>query len=322
MTVRAVVLGAGGFLGSHLARRLVALEWDVVGVVRDPDAPHVRTRLGGALGDMRLVVGDATDHDLVRGLVADVDAVFPFAGHSGAARSMAEPFHDLVANAGGQLAVLEAVRVHNPMARIVFPGSRLQYGRARYLPVDELHPQDPTSLYGLHKLVGDQYYRLYHDLYGLRTACLRISNPYGPHQDRPDRAFGVVGTFLSIASANGSIPVYGGGAQTRDYVYVGDVVDVCVLAATHTAAVGRTYNVGGPAPVTVREMAEAVVSTVGAGRVVDAPWPDMEGKVETGDYTGDLRRAATELGWAPTVGLTEGLAATWDALAPTLSSAG
>lgn len=319
---RALVLGAGGFLGSHVARRLVRDGWSVSGLVHDAGAPHVASRLDGALEEVELVTGDAADPELLLQLVVGVDAVFPFAGHSGAARSLAEPFEDLVANAGGQLAVLEALRQQNRDARVVFPGSRLQYGRPHFLPVTEDHPQDPISLYGMHKMVGEHYHRLYHDLYGLPTCCLRISIPYGPHQNRRDRAFGVVGNFLAAAASDGEIQVYGNGTQRRDYVFVDDLVDLCVAAATNPTAVGSVFNAGGPAPVSIGAMAEAVVKTVGHGRVVSVPWPALEAFVETGDYVSDLSRAEAALGWKPTVTLEHGLAATWAALAPTLTAAG
>ena len=317
----ALVLGAAGFLGSHVARRLVRDGWDVCGLVRDPGAGHVASRLAGVTTDLELVAGDVADADLLARLVKGRDAVFPFAGHSGAARSLAEPFEDLVTNAGGQLALLEALRRYNPEARVVFPGSRLQYGRPRTLPVGEDHPQEPTSLYGLHKMVGERYQRLYHDLYGLPTCCLRISNPYGPGQDRADRAFGVVGNFLATAAGGGDIQLYGDGSHLRDYVFVDDLLALFVLAATHPRAVGAVFNAGGPEPVAVRTMAEEVVATVGRGRVVTVPWPEVERAVETGDYVGDLRRAAETLGWAPTVPLEKGLAVTWSAFAPLVETA-
>jgi len=320
VTGRALVLGAGGFLGSHLCRRLVADGWNVVGVVRDPEAPHVRNRLDPVADGLHLHVGDAADADLLGRLVLQADAVFPFAGHSGAARSLVEPFDDLTANAGGQLVLLEVLRRHNPDARVVFPRSRLEYGRPRTLPVWEDQLQEPTSLYGLHKMIGERYHRLYHKLYGLPTCCLRISNPYGPGQDRPDRAFGVVGNFLAMASRDEDIPLYGGGGQLRDYVFVDDVVDVCIRCAVDDSAIGAAFNVSGSEPVSVRAMAEAVVATVGRGRVVTAPWPPLEAAVETGDYVGDAGLARRVLGWSPGVVLEVGLAATWEALAPVVRS--
>jgi len=290
--------------------------------VRDATAPHVVTRLVDVLDDLRLVVGDATDPELLAPLVRDVDAVFPFAGHSGAARSLQEPFPDLVLNAGGQLAVLEELRQHNPEARVVFPGSRLQYGRAATTPVREDHPQEPTSLYGLHKLIGERYHLLYHDLYAIPTCVLRISIPYGPHQDRPDRAFGVVGNFLATAAREGEIAVWGDGSQRRDYVYVDDLIDLVILAASHPAAPGQVFNAGGPVGVSIKEMAETVVRTVGRGRVIHAPWPPLEAAVETGDHVSDLSHAREMLGWQPRTHLDGGLALTWAVLQSELARTG
>ncbi len=308
---RALILGVGGYLGSHLARRLVAEQWEVTGVLRDPDIPHAVTRLTDIRDDVRLVVGDATDPDLLSSIVMEADAIFPFAGHSGAARSIRRPLEDARANALGHLALLEACRTGNPTARVVFPGSRLQYGRVEAIPVVEDHPQRPLSIYAVHKLLGEQYYRLYHELHGLPTTCLRISNPYGPHQGRADRAFGIVGTFFAAAARDETIPLYGGGQQLRDYIYIGDLTELFVLCATVPEAVGQTLNAGGAEATSVRAMAENVLAIVGRGRIVDAPWPNLDALVETGDYVSDISRARRILGWEPQTTLSEGLKLTW-----------
>ena len=318
MSRRALVLGAGGFLGSHLTRRLVEDGWEVTGVALDPKAPHVITRLGATSEDIRLLAGDAQDPDLLEREVAGVDAVFPFASQSGAALSMEEPIDDLVANAVAQLALLEALRRHNPEARVVFPGSRLQYGIPQRLPVSESHPLDPISVYGANKLVAEHYHRVYHRTHGIPTCCLRISNPYGPWQDRPDRAFGVVGTFMALAAKDEEIPLYGGGGQLRDYVYVEDLAELMIIAATDPAAEGEVFNAGGAEPISLRGMAEGVVEAVGSGRLVDAPWPELDAAVETGDYYTDLTSVREALGWEPRTELAEGLARTWAALEPVL----
>ena len=315
---RALLLGAGGFLASHLSRRLLRDGWDVTGVVLDPTAPHVLQRLGETASEIRIVAGDAGDRTLLEQLVPAADAIFPFAGVSGAADSVDRPLADLRANVEGQLTLLEVVRQGAHPARIVFPGSRLQYGRVRRLPVDEDTPLAPCSPYGVSKLAAEQYHLLYHEVHGVATTCLRISNPYGPFQDRVDRAFGVVGTFMAMAARNEPIPLYGGGAQLRDYVYVDDLIAAVMLAVADPVAVGRVYNVGGPRPVMLREMAELVVETVGRGRVEHAPWEPVAARVETGDYVSDISRIGRELGWAPRCELRDGLAATWEALDPRL----
>ena len=322
MTRRAVILGAGGFIGSHLAARLLASGWTVTAVVRDPDQPDTVRRLADIAGHIETVAGHAADPSLLARVLPGADAVFPFAGRSGAASSMSEPAADLEANGAGQLAVLEALRRHNPDARVVFPGSRLQYGRCPRLPVPEDQPQQPLSIYGIHKMLGEEYHRLYRNTYGIPTTVLRISNPYGPGQDRPDGRFGVVGTFLARAGRDEDIAVYGGGTQLRDYLYISDLTALCELAVTRPEAMGQVFNASGPRPVRLRDMAECVVATVGRGRVIDAEWPPAEGAVETGDYFGDTSRAADLLGWAPTVDLAAGLTRTWATLQPALAGTG
>jgi UDP-glucose 4-epimerase len=314
MSRRALVLGAGGFLGSHLCRHLLERGWSVTGLVRDASAPYVERRLADVRHDLRLVEGGAGDEAVLDRLVPEAEVVFPFAGRSGASRSMHTPLLDLAANGAAQLALLESLRRHAPEARTVFPGSRLQYGRVDHVPVVEDTPTAPVSVYGVHKALGESYHLLYARVYGVQTCSLRISNPYGPGQDRPDEAFGVVGTFLAAAARDETIPLYGGGHQLRDYVYVRDLCELFELAVTHPAAVGGAFNASGVAPTSLRQMAETVVDVVGSGQVADAPWPDEAATVETGDYVGSFAKAARVLGWRPTVSLDEGLALTWDEL--------
>jgi UDP-glucose 4-epimerase len=315
VTRRALVLGAGGFLGSHLCRHLLESGWSVTGLVRDRTSPHVTARLRDCLGHLELVEGGSGDEAVLDQLVVGRDAVFPFAGRSGAARSMTAPLLDLAANGGSQLAVLESLRRYAPEARTVFPGSRLQYGRVLHVPVTEDEPVAPVSLYGVHKALGESYHLLYARVYGLLTCSLRISNPYGPGQDRPDHAFGVVGTFLSTAARGEAISLYGGGYQLRDYVYVRDLCTLFELAVTRPEAVGEAFNAGGPRPTRLRDMAQAVVDTVGAGSLRDVAWPFEAEVIETGDYVSDLRKVTDVLGWQPTTDLEQGLAETWSDLA-------
>ncbi len=319
MSRRALVLGVGGFLGSHLARHLLARGWDVTGVLADRHVPAATRRLADIAAEVRLVEGDAMDRDLLAALVPGKDAVFPFAGRSGAVGSMAAPELDLHANGLGQLTVLEVIRTHAPDARLVFPGSRLQYGSARWLPVDESHPLEPRSVYGAHKCLGESYHLLYARVHGVRTTSLRISIPYGPGQDRSDAAFGVVGTFLAMADRDVTIPLYGGGAQLRDYLYVGDLVELVELSATHPAAVGEVFNASGPVATSLAEMAAAVIRTVGRGSLADVPWPPTAAAVETGDYVGSWAKARQLLGWQPQVDLDLGLKSTWADLEPVLA---
>ena len=312
--MHAFVLGAGGFLGSHLCRRLTADGWEVAGLVRDPDAPYAVQRLGALAGGVRIVVGDASDDALVRREVATADAVFPLTGRSGAVSSMADPTADLRANVEVQLQILEAVRTENPAARVVFAGSRLQFGRVDRLPAGEDAPKRPMSVYGVHKQMADDYHRFYAEAHGIATTRLRITNAYGPLQFRPNCGFGLVGIFLDRALRNDEILLYGGGPQLRHPVYVDDITDAVVRAVTTPGAAGRAYNIGGPRSVSVRELAETIVGVVGSGVIREAPWPKSESSVETGDFVADITRARRELGWQPNVDLLDGIEATAKAL--------
>ena len=311
MSRRALVLGAAGFLGSHLCRHLLESGWTVTALVRDARAPYVVRRLAGIAHDLRLVEGGAGDEGVLDRLVTDCDAVFPFAGRSGATRSMTAPLLDLAANGASQLALLESLRRHAPHVRTVFPGSRLQYGRVLELPVVEETPTAPVSVYGVHKALGESYHLLYARVYGVQTCSLRISNPYGPGQDRADQAFGVVGTFLATAARGETLRLYGGGHQLRDYVYVRDLCRLFELAVTRPEAIGDVFNASGRGGTSLREMAETVLDVVGSGSIADAPWPDDAAAVETGDYVGSAAKAARVLGWQPAVSLQDGLALTW-----------
>ena len=309
---RAVVLGAGGFIGSHLCRGLVRAGWDVTGVVRH-EAAHILGRLRGVVDDVRLVSGDVGDCSLLERVLPQADAVYPLAGRSGATRSMQSPGADLAGNLTAHLNLLEVLRVVNPDARVVFPGSRLQYGVPNSLPVGEYHQQAPTSFYGVHKVAAESYYRIYHEQHGLATCCLRISNPYGPWQGRPDASFGIIGTFMRSAAVGGTIEVYGNGSQVRDFLYIDDLVELFLKATTTERAVGEVFNAGGPAPVSVRLAAEVVARVVGQGLVAEVPWPRGEFAVETGDYLSDLRNVRRVLGWQPRTDLAEGIELTWAA---------
>lgn len=311
MTRRALVLGAAGFLGHHLVQRLAADGWDVIAVIRDRASPHIRQRIGSwSPHDVQIVEGDASDIELLRRLVTDCTAVFPFAGQSGAARSVRKPLDDLQANVAAQLTLLEVLRVENPAARVVFPGSRLQYGSTASLPVREDHPMVATSIYGLHKQVSEGYYRLYHQIHGIPATCLRITNPYGTRQDRPDRAFGVVGNFISSARADQEIKLWGGGLQLRDYIFIDNLIDLILACAVDDRAVGRIYNAGSGVATSLADLAAIVLDLVGAGRVATPEWPPLELGVETGDFVADISRATSELGWRPAVSLREGLVRT------------
>jgi UDP-glucose 4-epimerase len=257
-----------------------------------------------------------TDPVAVRAAVAGAERIFAFAGGSGAVRSLADPLFDLHTSCEAQLVLLEAVRAVAPEAAVVFPGSRLEYGVPRSLPVGEDQPLAGTSPYAIHKIACDAYHRMYAEVHGLRTVVLRIANPYGSHVPGDPARIGytVMNAFVDRAIAGETIPLYGGGSQLRDFVFVDDVVEAALLASGTPAAWGHALNIGSGEGVSLRSVAEAVVAEVGTGAVdASAPWPEDAAAVETGDFYFDVSKAAGVLGWTPRTPLAEGIRCLVDA---------
>lgn len=305
----ALVLGVGGFLGSHVAAHLVRSGWQVTGLARDPAAPSMVTRLAGVLGDLRLVAGDARDGRLLGSLVRAVDVVFDLTGPaSSAAMPLRKPRETSPVGV-----LLRAMRSAGNCPRAVFAGSRLQYGRTPHPPVAESHPLAPVDWYGAAKTREEQAVRSQARRYGLDTCWLRISVAYGPLQALTGRPFGIVGQFLDTATRGQPIQLYGDGRQRRDFVHVNDVGRLFEAVATRDRARGEAFNVGGPEPVSVATVAALASEVTGGPTPECVPWPADRARVETGDYWADLSKARDLLGWVPQIGIRTGIERTWRA---------
>ena len=307
-----LITGGAGFIGSNLARRLVEL-----GGVR----VHVLDALlpggGGNLHNLHeiaecvsLHTGDLRDEGFVAPLVAGADVVFNLAAAVGHVDSVRRPLHDLELNCAAQLSLLNACRDHNPGVKVVYTSTRQVYGCPEYLPLDEKHPVAPRDVNGIHKLAAEQYHLLYRRLYGVRAVCLRLTNTYGPRQYVRDDRQGVIGSFIRRAVEGGTIELFGDGEQRRDLNYVDDVVEALLLAGSGDAVEGETFNLGADAPVTLRELAEALVSLTGRGSVRHVPFPAERGLIDIGNSHSSYRKIESALGWRPRTPLHEGLART------------
>jgi nucleoside-diphosphate-sugar epimerase len=236
--------------------------------------------------------------------------VFNLAGQSGAVRSMEQPWADLDVNGRGMLTLAEALRRENREARVVFTGSRLEYGRVGPDPVAETHGVDPLCVHAIHKLMAEQYLRLYQRLYGISYAVARVTNPYGPGQPRSRIDYGVVNRLIHLALVGETLPIYGDGRQRRDYIYIDDVVEALLalgLPDGPSLAASGVFNVGTGIGTSIADMATAITRTAGGGRLGFVPWPPLAEQIETGDFVADITRIRAEFGWQPAVALEEGL---------------
>ena len=300
---RVLVTGGLGFIGSNLARGLVALGARV-SIVDNlmPEYGGNRRNLAGIAAKVKVHVADVRDWPRLPRLVRGQDYLFNLAGQTSHMDSMTDPQTDLDINCRAQLAILEACRQHNPGIRIVFASTRQIYGRPDYLPVDEKHPLRPVDVNGINKIAGESFHLLYSRVYGIAATALRLTNTIGPRMRIKDARQTFVGVWIRRLLEGKPIEVWGG-AQLRDFTYVDDAVEAFLLAAARPEGVGGVYNLGGPPPVTLQRLAELLVEINGGGEFVVREFPGDRKKIDIGDYYADDRLITKQLGWKPRTGL-------------------
>ena len=309
--MKALVTGGAGFIGSNLVDALLA-RGDAVTVVDDLSTGR-RENLDGALAaGAELAELDIRDAAALAELVAAArpEIVFHLAAQIDVRKSLADPAFDAAINVGGTANVLEAARAAGS-PRIVFVstgGAIYGEGAGKALPLGEDAPIEPFSAYGQSKFAAEGYLALYERLYGVSGVSLRLGNVYGPRQDPLGEA-GVIAIFCGRLRADERPTVFGDGKQTRDYIYVGDVV-AAALAAAESEASGP-INIGTGIETDVLELA-ARLGELGDGDFEPQFAPPREGEVQR--ISIDPARAAAELGWKAEMGLAEGLRTTLDSL--------
>jgi UDP-glucose 4-epimerase len=308
---RALVTGGLGFVGSNLCRTLADLGAEVLAVDSLlPDYGGNLFNLDGYEDRVRINIADVRGHGMEY-LVRGQDLLFNLAGQVSHIDSMLDPFTDLEINCRSQLWILEAVRKANPDVRIVYASTRQVYGKPTRLPVDESHLLTPTDVNGINKISGEFYHLVYHSVYGLRAAVLRLTNTYGPRQLIRHSRQGFIGWFVRKVVLGEEIEIFGDGRQLRDFDYVDDVVDAFLRAGASDAATGEVMNLGGERPVSLLDLVELMIRLAGRGSYRLVPFPPERKKIDIGDFYADTSKVRRILGWAPRVALEEGLARTF-----------
>jgi UDP-glucose 4-epimerase len=287
--MRALVTGGAGFIGSHVVDALLA-RGDEVAVV-----DHLHTHAGVAEG-ARLTRADVSDVGAMVGAfrAARPEVVFHLAAQIDVRRSVADPSLDALVNIGGTAAVLEAAR-DTGVRRVVLASTAAVYGDPAELPTSEASPVAPLSPYGAGKAAAETYLELYMRLHGISTLALRMANVYGPRQN-PHGEAGVIAIFCGAAAAGRSVTRYGDGRQTRDFVFVADVVDAFLAAGD--SAVSGELNVATGRETQLLEIEQALGLTA-----VEAP--GRLGEIRRSCL--DPRAALEALGWSARTSLNEGL---------------
>ena len=302
-----IITGGAGLIGSALARRLCGLGAEVLLVdSMVPEAGGNPANIADIADRVRLNVADIRDGAALRHLLVGRDFLFDLAAQTSHLDSMQAPEHDLAVNCTAQLQLLELCRSAAPAIRIVHAGTRQIYGRPHYLPVDERHPLRPADVNGVNKMAGEAYHLLFHDVYGLDTRSLRLTNVYGPGMRIKDARQNFLGIWLRRTLEEEPFEVWGG-EQRRELLFVDDAVEAFLLAAVTRETAGQALNVGGGEPYTLLALAETMIRANGAGRFERREFPEERKRIDIGDFVTDDRRFRELTGWAPRVGLDEGL---------------
>lgn len=302
-----LITGGAGFIGSHLARRLVGLGGRVT--IIDAMIPEYGGNLRN-IEDIRkhiyLNFSDVRDRNSMKYLVKNQDYLFNLAGQTSHMDSMQDPFTDLEINSRAQLAILETIRDYNDSIKIVFASTRQVYGQPEYLPVDEKHPVRPIDVNGINKVSGEHYHMLYNDIYHIHSCALRLTNTYGPGMRVKDARQTFIGIWIRNLIQGLPIEVWGG-SQLRDFNHINDVVTAFLLAATHANAYGNIYNLGNIETISLLELAKLLIDIYGSGKFVVKQFPEQRKKIDIGDYYSDFTRITQDLNWKPQVCLRTGL---------------
>jgi UDP-glucose 4-epimerase len=301
-----IVTGGAGFIGSHLVRHLAELGNSVR--VLDNFSTGSRQNLLGLGKEVEIVEGDVRDPVAIHGAARNADYVIHLAAQISVPASVEDPITTDEINTRGTLNVLVAAR-DGGARRFVLASSCAVYGDSPHLPMREDDPPAPLSPYAVSKLAAEHYCQAFHQLYGLPTVALRYFNVFGPGQRADSPYAAVIPRFEEAVAAGRAPTVHGDGRQTRDFVYIDNVVEATVLACQSDRAAGRVINIGSGRETSVNELTDAL-SRIAGREIVASYAPPRPGDIRRS--VGDISLAHDLLGYECPVSLEDGLGRTFE----------
>ena len=297
-----------GFIGSNLARRLVEFNNKVTLIDNlIPEHGGNPRNLHDLEDKISINLFDIRDENTIQEIIKGHDFLFNLAGQTSHLDSMENPFLDLDINARAQLSILEACRRKNPDIRVVFASTRQIYGKPKYLPVDEQHPLHPVDVNGINKIAGEQYHILYHEVYGIASSILRLTNTYGPRMRIKDARQTFLGIWIKNLLEGNIIQVFGDGTQRRDYNFIDDVIDAFLISATSDDAIGQSFNLGSSDPISLEATAKIMCDKINGARYKLVPFPEERKAIDVGDFVCDYSAFSKSFNWNPKFSFEEGI---------------
>jgi len=303
---KALVTGGAGFIGSHIVDALVSSGCKVT--VLDDLSTGRLSNLEHLKDNITFYKGDIRDRKALDTAVKDCEVIFHQAAVVSVPQTVEDPVGSAMVNEVGTLSLLESARKNN-VKRVVLASSCAVYGDDPQLPKRETMVSKPLSPYAVQKLTGEYYARLYTDLYGLETVCLRYFNVFGPRQDPTSPYSGVISIFMSKAVSKEAPVIYGDGKQYRDFVFVNDVISANLLAASVDEASGKILNIGTGKYVAIDSLWEMACHLCSLNIKPEYKTPRDGDIVES---VANINQAKTVLGFNPKYSFEEGLKVTFD----------
>lgn len=305
---RVLITGGLGFIGSNLCIKLARLGAEVLAV------DNMLPRQGGNMfnvepvkSKIKINVSDIRNPVSMNHLVKGQDYIFHLAGQVNHVDSVKNPLQDLSINVEGTLVLMEALRKNNPDARVIFTGTRGEYGASLKLPVSENHAINPIGIYAITNFAAERVVLTYHNLHKIKSVCLRITNTYGPRHQMQHDEYGVFNWFIRKAMDNEVIPVFGDGRIIRDYLYIDDLVDALLEIAQTEKAYGEVFNIGSGIPVNFIDLARTIIKIAGTGKTDYTGFSAERKALEPGDYYADISKIKSLVNWKPKTKLEDGI---------------
>ena len=309
--MKILIIGGAGFLGAHVVRRYLRDSENEVTVLDslEPELRATTAHLESVWERITFVRGSMNDEPIVARAVQGQDVIINLAAQTSHPRSLQNPLLDAQINCLGNLKLLEAVRLLNRKAVVVYASSSTVVGRAVGDLVDEDHAERPLDIYSANKGVAEKYYRIYNRVYDLKTIVLRFANLYGPY-GKGSPEFGFINYFIDLALRNEEIRIFGSGEQTRNVLYAEDAAEALYLAARSPQLFGEIYFATHNEHLSVAEIAQEITREFGTGRITYVDWPEQRKRIEIEQVKFSSERFRALVDWRPVVSFREGLART------------
>jgi UDP-glucose 4-epimerase len=309
--LKILIIGGAGFLGAHTVRRFLRDSKNEVTVLDslEPELHATTAHLEAVWDRITFIRGSMNEEPVVSKAVQNQDVIINLAAQTSHPRSLQNPLFDAQINCLGNLKLLEAIRLLNRKAVVVYASSSTVIGRAVGDLVDEDHGERPLDIYSANKGVAEKYYRIYNRVHDLKTIVLRFANLYGPY-GKGSPEFGFINYFIDLALRDEEIRIFGSGEQTRNVLYAEDAADALYLAAQSPQLIGEVYFATHDEHLSVAQIAAEITRQFGSGRISYVEWPDERKRIEIEQVRFSSERFRDLVDWRPAYDFKQGLART------------